>query len=216
VVAAHGRAFCRDDAAVDRHSWDERYGAGERTFTPEPNRLVAAEVGALAPGRAVDLATGEGRHAVWLASRGWRVAAVDFSEVGVRRAHRRARAEGVDVAFAVADVDHLRWPDSRFDLVLAAFFHPRPAQRAALYPAIAGALAPGGSLVQVSYDVRNATEGTGGPKDPEILLDPPVLAAELAALGLEVVRAETVPLRVATCDGGEALVVDAVIRAVRR
>ena len=200
---------------MDRHEWDERYAKSEQTFTPEPNRQVVAEVGGLAPGVALDLAAGEGRHAVWLASLGWRVIAVDFAAVGLRRAQARARAEGRTVAFAHADVYRLRWPPARFDLVLAAFFHPRPPERAALYRAAAGALRLGGSLVQVSYDKANLQEGAGGPKDPELLLDPPVLAAQLTDLGLCVVRADTVRLRAPTMDGQEVDVVNAVIRAVR-
>ncbi len=200
---------------MDRHEWDERYAQREQTFTPEPNRQVVAEVAGLAPGIALDLATGEGRHAVWLASLGWRVVALDYAGVGVRRAAARARAEGHTIAFAQADVYTLHWPPARFDLVLAAFFHPRPSQRGALYRAAAGALRPGGSLLQVSYDKANLTEGTGGPKDPELLLDPPVLARELGGLGLDVVRADTVRLRAPTMDGEEVDVVNAVIHAVR-
>ncbi|MCA1845593.1 MAG: class I SAM-dependent methyltransferase [Actinobacteria bacterium] len=111
---------------MDRHRWDERYGTSERTFTAEPNRLVADELADLRPGRALDLATGEGRHAVWLATHGWDVVAVDFSPVGVGKARARADAEELRVAFAVADVHLLHFPLARFDLVLAAFFHPGP------------------------------------------------------------------------------------------
>lgn len=200
---------------MDRHGWDERYAASERTFSAEPNRLVAAEVEALPPGRALDLATGEGRHAVWLATRGWDVVAVDFSAAGLRKAQRRARAEQVLVAFALADVHRLRFPPARFDLVLCAFFHPRPPERPPLYANVARALAPGGALLLVSYDVANLTEGSGGPKDPDLLIHPNAFAAELAALGLDVQRAESVRLRVPTSDGQEVDVVDAVIRAVR-
>ncbi|HVL28146.1 MAG TPA: class I SAM-dependent methyltransferase [Acidimicrobiales bacterium] len=200
---------------MDRQGWEERYSAREQMFVRDPNRLVVAEVEGLAPGRALDVATGEGRHAVWLASRGWTVAAVDFSVVGVTRAAARARAEGRSVAFAAADVYTLRLPPGSFDLVLCSFFHPPPDQRRQLYPAVATGLAPGGSLVQVSYDVRNATEGTGGPKDPAMLIDPPVVAAELAALGLTVTRADTVRLRTPTPDGEEVEVVDAIIHAVK-
>ena len=173
------------------------------------------EIGSLAPGRALDLATGEGRHAVWLASRGWHVVAVDFSVVGLRRALERARADGHPIHPVLADVHTLRLPPARFDLVLAAFFHPRPAERTALYPAMAQALAPGGSLVLVSYDRANLTEGTGGPQDPDFLLDPPVLAGELKALGLDVTRADTVRARAPSADGQEVDVVNAVIHAVR-
>jgi SAM-dependent methyltransferase len=192
---------------MDRQGWDERYTAKDQTSPREPNRLVVEEVGSMRPGRALDLATGEGRHALWLASRGWQVVAVDFSEVGVHRAQARARAEGQDVHFLVADVHALRLPPASFDLVLAAFFHPTPTERTSLYPAMVQTLKPGGALLLVSYDMANLTEGTGGPRNPDYLLDPPVLAAELAKLGLDVARAETVRQ--------EVDVVNAVIRAKR-
>ena len=200
---------------MDRHAWDERYSASEQTFVRDPNRLVVQEVAGLPAGLALDLATGEGRHAVWLASLGWRVVAVDFAEVGLRRAQQRARDIGAPagIGFVLADVYTLRLPPQRFDLVLGAFFHPRPPQRAALYRSIAAALAPGGSVVLVTYDIANLTEGTGGPQDPEILLRPDEITADLTALGLDVTRADTVRLRTPTSDGTEVDVVDAVIHA---
>ena len=143
---------------------------------------------------------------MWLASLDWQVVAVDFSEAGLRRAKARAEAEGHAIGFLLADVHTLRLPPAHFDLVLAAFFHPSPAERTTLYPAMAQTLAPGGTLLLVSYDIANLTEGAGGPQNPEWLLDPPVLAAELEALGLVVRRAETIR---------QPDVVKAVIRAVR-
>ena len=200
---------------MDRTTWNERYAAKEQTFLREPNRLVVEEIGNTEPGRALDLATGEGRHAVWLASFGWDVVAVDFSEVGLRRARARAQAECRTIHAVLADVHTLRLPPAHFDLVLAAFFHPTPAERTTLYPAMAQTLAPGGSLLLVSYDLANLTDGTGGPQNADWLLDPPVLAAELGALGLDVTRAESVPAKATTADGEDVDVVNAVIRAVR-
>ena len=177
---------------MDRQQWNERYAARERTSLTEPNRLIVEEIGDAAPGRALDLAAGEGRHAVWLASLGWKVVAVDFSAAGLRRARARAEHERHHINFLLADVHTLPLQSAYFDLVLAAFFHPSPPERTTLYPAMARTLAPGGTLLLVSYDIANLTEGTGGPQNPEWLLDPPVLAAELEALGLEVKRAETI------------------------
>lgn len=131
---------------------------------------------------ALDLAAGAGRHAGWLAARGWDVVAVDFSEAALRtaKAHR--------VHPVVADVHAMRLPPARFDLVLAAFFHPRPAERPGLYPKMAHALAPGGTLLLVTYDTSHP-----GPMDPDFLVDPPAMADELRALGLHILRAESVP-----------------------
>jgi len=191
---------------VERQNWDERYSAPDRTPLHQPDQLVVDELAGTPPGRALELAAGEGRHSRWLATRGWRVTAVDFSEAGLRRARQLADDAGVHVDFVVADVHTLPVPPARFDLVLATFFHPRPAERPALYPKMAQALAPGGTLLLVSYDKTNLAEGNKGPQDPDFLMDPPVLAAELRELGLDVTRAETVRVPDA---------VNAVIRATR-
>jgi 2-polyprenyl-3-methyl-5-hydroxy-6-metoxy-1,4-benzoquinol methylase len=73
---------------MDRQAWDARYAATDTLWSFEPNRFLLREVESLPPGRALDLACGEGRNALWLASRGWRVTAVDFSQVALDRAVR--------------------------------------------------------------------------------------------------------------------------------
>ena len=191
---------------TERHAWDERYSAPDRKPLGEPNALVVEELADVQPGRALELAAGEGRHALWLAAQGWDVVAVDFSEIALRAARARARHGGQHVNFVVADVHTFPLPPAAFDLVLATFFHPRPSERPALYPKMARALRPGGTLLLVTYDKANLAEGNKGPQDPDFLMDPLVLADELQALGLKVTRAETVPVPEA---------VNAVVRAVK-
>ena len=125
---------------MERDAWDERYSAPDRKPLGDPNALVVKELADARPGRALELAAGEGRHALWLASRGWQVIAVDFSEVGLRRAKQLADDAGAHVHFVVADVHTLPLPPARFELVLATFFHPRPGERPALYRKMAGAV----------------------------------------------------------------------------
>jgi 2-polyprenyl-3-methyl-5-hydroxy-6-metoxy-1,4-benzoquinol methylase len=60
---------------MDADAWDQRYAAAERVWSVEPNVWLAQVARDLPPGRALDLACGEGRNAVWLAERGWRVTA---------------------------------------------------------------------------------------------------------------------------------------------
>lgn len=186
---------------MERQTWDERYSVLDRTALREPNRLVVEELNTTRPGTALDLAAGEGRHAVWLASLGWHVVAVDFSETGLRRAKQLAGDEGRHVDFVVADVHSFPLPRARFDLVLATFFHPRPADRPALYRKMVAALVPGGTMLLVTYD--KAHQGT---INPDFLMDVPALAADLQTLGLSVIRAEAVRVPEA---------VNAVIRAVK-
>ena len=70
---------------MDRDDWNRRYAASDYVWTVEPNRFLVAEAGDLDPGRALDLACGEGRNAVWLAQWGWQVEAVDFAELLVNK-----------------------------------------------------------------------------------------------------------------------------------
>ena len=70
---------------MDRQQWDERYSGAEFEWSVHPNQFVAEQLAGLPPGRALDLAAGEGRNSVWLAGRGWSVTAVDFSRVGLEK-----------------------------------------------------------------------------------------------------------------------------------
>jgi SAM-dependent methyltransferase len=191
---------------VDRSEWNARYEAAELVWSASPNRLLVDEVAGLPPGRALDLAAGEGRNALWLAAEGWKVAAVDFAGAGLAKGRRRAEALGLAVEWIEADVCTWPAPPATFDLVAVLYLQlPAPQLGQALSRA-AVALAPGGTLVVIGHDVRNLDEGVGGPQDRGVLIDPTHVAAGLA--GLEVERAETVER---PTDAGVAL--DALIRA---
>jgi SAM-dependent methyltransferase len=88
---------------MGREAWDERYRSQELVWGAEPNRFVAEAFGDRSPaGRALDLACGEGRNAIWLAKRGWSLTGVDYSAVALT--HELAGAEGVSVDRVRADV----------------------------------------------------------------------------------------------------------------
>src|SRR3954469_12127625 len=110
--------------------WDQRY-AEQRQWSAEPNALVAELLAGLPPGDAVDLAAGEGRHALWLAGLGWRVTAVDFAGVGLARGQRQGGGPpggGADrVSWVPADVTTWSADPASLDLVLVAYLHLPPA-----------------------------------------------------------------------------------------
>jgi SAM-dependent methyltransferase len=168
--------------------WDERY-AGQRQWSAGPNALVAELLADVPPGNAVDLAAGEGRHALWLAERGWLVTAVDFSVVGLERGRSEPGAERV--TWVGADVLGWSAPPSSLDLVLVAYLHLPEPDLLALLTRAAGWLRPGGRLLVLGHDVDNIASGVGGPQDPTILHSRERLAP-LAAL-LDVDRLEQVP-----------------------
>jgi SAM-dependent methyltransferase len=172
------------------HDWDERYAEAQQ-WSAEPNRLVAELLAGLPPGDAVDLAAGEGRHALWLAGLGWRATAVDFSGVGLARGQAQPGADRV--TWVVADV--LAWePPQPVDLVLVAYLHLPEAETVDLLTRAVAWLRPGGRLLVLGHDVDNLTAGVGGPPDPAILHSVDRLAPVAALLEvdrLEQVRRET-------------------------
>lgn len=151
---------------LDADGWDRRYEAKERVFSTDPTPIVEELAAVLAPGRALDLAAGEGRHAVWLAQRGWRVTAVDFSRVGLRKAAARAKALGVEMDCVHADLYEYRPPPDAFDLVLLSYMHPEPGRLASVFGCAAHALRPGGHLLVVGRDLADVSAGYG-PSDPD-------------------------------------------------
>jgi SAM-dependent methyltransferase len=197
---------------VDSREWDRRYAGSELVWTAEPNRFVVAEVQDLAPGRALDVAAGEGRNSVWLASRGWQVTAVDFSAAGLGKGRRLAEARGVTIDWVHADVRDYQPEAGSFQLVLVAYLQLAESELDGVLRRTATGLAPGGVLLVVGHDVTNLTEGTGGPPDPAVLYTPESITRSLG--GLTVLRAERVRRPVVTADGPREAV-DTLVRAIR-
>jgi SAM-dependent methyltransferase len=197
---------------VNREHWDERYATEELIWKAEPNRFLVEELDALAPGTALDVACGEGRNAVWLASKGWRVTGVDFSRAGLAKAQRLATDRGVEVTWVEADVVEWQPPTASFDLVVVMYLHLPAEQRHRALAHAAAALAPGGVLLVVGHDTSNLLKGTGGPQDPAVLFGPEEIVEDLS--GLQIERAEQVKRTVVT-DAGETPAIDALVRAVR-
>jgi len=196
-----------------RDRWNRRYAAGDPHGTAIPNEFLIAEIAAMPPGTALDVACGAGRSAVWLAERCWRVTAVDFSSVALDRARELASARQVAIEWIEADV--LEWspPERHYDLVAMLYLQLPAAERRAALRRAAEAVRPGGTLLVVGHDLLNLTEGWAGPSQPDVLFTPDDVVAELS--GFEVARAERVRRRVEDSEGIHEAI-DALIRAHRR
>ncbi|GAC1610995.1 MAG: class I SAM-dependent methyltransferase [Mycobacteriales bacterium] len=192
---------------MDASEWDARYAAAQQ-WSDEPNALAASLLADVAPGKALDVAAGEGRMALWLAQRGWKVRALDFSAVGLERGRGRAAELAVDVDWQVADATAADLGELTYDLVLVLYLHLPHDQLADVLMAAAGAVGPGGRLVVLGHDRDNVERGVGGPPDPKILYDVQLLRA--AAAGLAVDRLEQVERPV-----GEQTAIDTLLVARR-
>ncbi len=195
---------------MQREDWDRRYAETELVWSGRPNRVLVVETTALEPGRALDLACGEGQNAVWLAQHGWRVTGVDYSSVAIAKARDRADREGVEIDLVCSDLLEYEPEVAAFDLVVAFFLHVPGAERRRILARAASALTPGGTILLLGHDLTNMTDGVGGPSDPSVLYTPDDIVADLS--GLEIERAERVLRDVVHA---ERPAIDALVRARR-
>lgn len=210
---------------MDARAWDEKYAASGLVWSATPNQFVEAELAGLPPGRALDVAAGEGRNSLWLADRGWEVTAMDFSLVGLDkgRAVQERHEHGRDMHIDWVHADALTFEAGPvpYDLVLLAYLQLAADERRTAVRRAFGTLRVGGTFLLVAHDSTNLTEGTGGPTDASVLYTAEDVLADLDGERFDVVRAERVTRLVPAEDGhnhpGEESrkAYDALVRLVR-
>lgn len=167
---------------MDAAAWDARYAKADLVWGAPPNATVVDVVTSLHPGRALDLACGEGRNSIWLATRGWHVTASDFSQVAIDKARTvasksprsvRNRIDWVHDDATTAEFD------AEYDLILVVYLHLPAEQRRSVLRRAVGSLAEAGVLVVLGHDATNIADGVGGPQDPSVLFTPEDVVADI-------------------------------------
>lgn len=167
---------------MDAAAWDAKYSAKDLIYGSPPNQTLVEFATTLPRGRALDLACGEGRNALWLATRGWEVTAVDFSAVGLTKgrqiASKSPKSVQTRLTWVHADVTTIV-PEPIYDLALVLYLHlPQEQRRSVIHNAIDG-LKPDGILMILGHHSSNISEGVGGPQDPELLYTAEELAKDV-------------------------------------
>lgn len=152
-------------AIEDRRRWDEKHGTGHGTEQPSRflEEIFQQYAGQIQPGRALDIATGRGRNALFLAERGFSVEAIDISDVALLEARRRAEEKGLTINYRQADLDHCEFLQAAYGMVLNINFLQRP-----LIPKIKSALKLGGHIIFETNLVDQRV--LGHPRNPAYLL----------------------------------------------
>ncbi|MEC5191401.1 MULTISPECIES: SAM-dependent methyltransferase [unclassified Arthrobacter] len=209
----------QDSNASAAQVWDEKYRSRARVWSGEPNPQLIAEAAALPAGAALDLGCGEGADAIWLASRGWTVTAVDVSAVALERAeaHARDRGQSGNITWVLQDL--ATWvPEELFDLVTAQFLHSTVMPWQQALQLAAAAVRTGGTLLIVGHHPDGLPPWTEHHEHaPERFYTAETLARELGIEAPEW-RLDVVDTRhrsVTGPDGEAAALTDAVLRATR-
>lgn len=207
---------------MSKEKWNRRYAEREADSPGDPNPVLVEETASLTPGRALDLAAGDGRHALFLATRGWLVTAVDFSETAVERGRRFAEAAGLgsesgSIDWVHADLTDYDPESGAFDLVTILFLHIPWKEMQGVIRRGAAALAPGGTFLLLGHHRDNLGRGAGGPQTLDVLYTEEDVAKVLD--GLDIERQEKVerqPKHAGEATGNpEALALDCLVKARR-
>ncbi len=151
----------------DQKRWDKRFTGKEFALGKEANTFLRRHIGLLQKGKALDIATGEGRNAIFLAQHGFDVDAVDISETGLRKATKLAKEIGIKIHTFQADLDNFQIETGQYDLIADFYFLNRR-----LIPKIKKGLRKGGKVIFETYHLEQRTLSTRGPKNPKYFLKP--------------------------------------------
>ncbi len=152
---------------ADQKKWDKRFGKKECALGKEPNPFLKKHIHLLPRGRALDIATGEGKNAIFLAQHGFEVDAVDISEKGLRKAQQLALEAGVKINTFTADLDQYQIKKEKYDLIADFYYLKRR-----LTPGIRKGLKKGGRVIFETYILDHRELGPGGPKQARYFLKP--------------------------------------------
>ena len=149
--------------------WDEQYTSDDFVYGSVPNSFLASNAKILT-GPVLSLAEGEGRNAVFLASLGLDVLAVDGSEAGLDKANKLASSRDLSIRTEVADLATYEPPENFFGSVVSISAHLPSLIRKRLHRLVERCLKPGGIMLLEAYTLAQLARNTGGPKDPDLLM----------------------------------------------
>ena len=150
---------------LDQKRWDERFRKKEFAFGKEANPFLKRHIALLTRGKALDIAAGEGRNAIFLAQHGFDVDAVDISKMGLKKVRKLAKEMGVKIHTLCANLDTYKIKEGQYDLITNFYFLKRN-----LILKIKKGLKRGGKVIFETYILEHRSLGTVGPKQSKYFL----------------------------------------------
>ena len=162
--------------------WDTRYNTDKFVYGTSPNQFFKTELDKLEAGRLLLPGEGEGRNAVYAATKGWSVEAFDQSRIAAQKALSFAADRGLQMEYRVSELEEFVFQPNHFDAVGLIFFHAGTSERILLHSQVCHALKPGGMLILEAFHTSQLGNPTGGPGSLEMLFDEDTLRSDFASL----------------------------------
>jgi SAM-dependent methyltransferase len=187
--------------------WNERFSTDEYVYGKEPNVFFKQQLDKLTPGKLLMLAEGEGRNAVYAATLGWQVNAVDLSENAKSKALKLAKENNVEINYQVSDLENFTSAPELYDAIGIFYLHlPEETNEIVSQKAISF-LAPKGKIILEAFEKEQLGKSSGGPKESDLLYSLEDIVNFYNELEFDLFKKETVTLSEGRLHQGEACVV---------
>ncbi|MFC2116213.1 class I SAM-dependent methyltransferase [Bacteroidota bacterium] len=149
--------------------WDQRYSEPGFAYGREPNDFFRHIIDELSPGKLLLPGEGEGRNAIYAASRGWEVTAFDQSRIAREKALNWAGEMGLQLEYLLADISAFTCAFPEYDLIAMVYIHLPPSIRHMVHQKLTACIKPGGIIIMECFHKSQLNYGTGGPPVEELL-----------------------------------------------
>ncbi|NRD22627.1 SAM-dependent methyltransferase [Winogradskyella litoriviva] len=186
--------------------WNERYANEEFVYGIEPNSFFKQQLDKLQPGKILLPAEGEGRNAVYAASKDWKVKAFDISIAGKEKALKLAKMKAVDISYELTGVQEFK-SDEKFDVIGLCYVHFPAEIRKEAHQHLLSFLKIGGHVIFEAFAKAQLGNASGGPKNKDMLFSIEEINAEFSQLGFEIIEEKTIELSEGEHHKGKAEVI---------
>ena len=187
--------------------WDDRYSGDDYVYGTEPNEFFAKQIDNMKPGKILMLGEGEGRNAVYAASKGWKVDAVDFSGKAREKALALAEEKGVSINYKLSKLEEFT-PEDHYDAVGIIFVHLSKEVNKIVHKTATDALKSGGRILMQVYDKEQLGQTTGGPQNYDALFSIKEIEENFAGLIPEILIKRIIHVNEGKYHSGEAAVIN--------
>ncbi len=187
--------------------WDTRYAGAEFIYGTEPNEFLKYELSKITPGKILFLGEGEGRNAVYAATLGWDVDAVDYSASGKIKAESLAAEKDVKINYFVADLSTYTPEQNYYNAVVLIYLHLEEELRGKVHQNAMASLKSGGKIIFEVFEKEQIKNNSGGPKSIELLYSLHDIVEDFIDLEFEKFSKEKIFLNEGKGHEGEAVVI---------
>ncbi|MGQ9799893.1 MAG: class I SAM-dependent methyltransferase [Ignavibacterium sp.] len=192
---------------MSKQYWNERFSSEDYIYGTEPNTFLKEQLENLKPGKALFLGEGEGRNAVYAATLGWQVDAVDFSSSARVKALKLAEEKKVNINYEVCDLNEYLFKENYYDLVVMIFLHLPVGLREKVFYNSIRSLKENGRIIIEAFSKQQIKNTSGGPRSIDLLYSEQDILDLVKGLNTELIETKIINLEEGQHHKGKADVV---------